>query len=169
VVVQSADDNTSCSREETRLAVEISSHFGTYRVARVNGVVLPARCNAERRNIAMETPSSPALTPNEQRLTRRCYSALKLLIPLHRRITTTQAMTFLHVAFEEGLSISTLATRCGVRPHTISKHLRAVGAQGVGGVVIKRIGPDRFDGADRLERSERHLPLDLSTAVVNRA
>lgn len=75
----------------------------------------------------METPSSPTLIPKDQRMFRRLYAALKLLIPMHRRITTTQARTFLHVAFEEGLSVSTLATRCGVRTHTISKHLRDLG------------------------------------------
>lgn len=75
----------------------------------------------------METPRDHALTPRDQRMFRRLFAALKLLILMRRRITTTQAMTFLHVAFEEGLSVSTLAERCGVRPHTISKHLRDLG------------------------------------------
>jgi DNA-binding MarR family transcriptional regulator len=75
----------------------------------------------------MDTQSSAVLTLSDLRLIRRFYAALRLLISLNRRMTTTQAMTFLHVAFEEGLSVATLAERCGVRPHTISKHLRDLG------------------------------------------
>lgn len=75
----------------------------------------------------METPSNPALTPKDNRVLRRFYASLRLLTAMNHRISTTQAMTFLHVAYEEGLSISDLAECCGVRPHTISKHLRDLG------------------------------------------
>jgi len=55
---------------------------------------------------------------------RRLRETLKVLVSLHRRISLPQMMTFVRVMMDEGLAVSTLADRVGVKPNTISKHLR---------------------------------------------
>jgi transcriptional regulator GlxA family with amidase domain len=55
-----------------------------------------------------------------RRAAARLHGALKVLVSMHRRMTLPQAMTFLHVAWEEGLTVSALATKVGVKPHTVS-------------------------------------------------
>jgi DNA-binding MarR family transcriptional regulator len=50
--------------------------------------------------------------------------AIHVLQALHDRLTTAQALTFVAAWAEEGLPVSVLALRCGVKTVTISSHLR---------------------------------------------
>jgi DNA-binding MarR family transcriptional regulator len=59
----------------------------------------------------------------------RLNRAFRLLLSKYRRISTAQARTFLSICAEEGLTVSTLALKCGVEPFTISRHLRELGTR----------------------------------------
>ena len=74
----------------------------------------------------MEQPTEE-ISLEARRHARRLRRALGVLTSIHHRISLAQATTFLHVAWEEGLTVSALASRCGVQPTTISKHLRDLG------------------------------------------
>ena len=57
-----------------------------------------------------------------------------MLIELYHRLSVAEASTFLAAWAEEGLTVSTLAHRCGVDPQTISRHLRVLTARNIRGV-----------------------------------
>jgi DNA-binding MarR family transcriptional regulator len=75
----------------------------------------------------MTEATDQPITFEARRTAARLHGALKVLVSTHRRMTLPQAMTFLHVAWEEGLTVSALATKVGVKPHTVSKYLRDLG------------------------------------------
>jgi DNA-binding MarR family transcriptional regulator len=77
----------------------------------------------------MSEPEAEWLSPRDKVRLARFRLVIKYLLSMHRRMTTTQAITFLQVAMAEGeLTVSMLAAVCGVGPTTISKHLRDLGA-----------------------------------------
>lgn len=60
--------------------------------------------------------------------TRRFRLALKALLSVHPHMTGTQATTFLYVAMSpDELTVSSLATLCGVSPNVTSRHLKDLG------------------------------------------
>jgi DNA-binding MarR family transcriptional regulator len=79
----------------------------------------------------------------ERTLIVRFATAIHVLLELYHRLTIAQATTFLAVWAEEGLTVSTLALRCGVEPQTVSRHLRILtsrnirGVDGLGLLVVK--------------------------------
>jgi DNA-binding MarR family transcriptional regulator len=75
----------------------------------------------------VDEPTDQRISFEARRADRILREALKVLIVMHPRMSLPQAMTFIRVAWEEGLTISELAKRCGVQPNTISKHLRDLG------------------------------------------
>lgn len=64
------------------------------------------------------------LLPRQRNLVLRSAMAIDVLQALHHRLTTAQAMTFFAAWAEEGVPVSVLARRCGVKPATVSLHLR---------------------------------------------
>ena len=64
------------------------------------------------------------LLPRQRNLVLRSSMAIDVLQALHHRLTTAQAMTFFAAWAEEGVPVSVLARRCGVKPATVSLHLR---------------------------------------------
>jgi len=70
----------------------------------------------------------------ERTLVVRFATAIHVLLELYHRLTTAQAVTFLAVWAEQGLTVSTLALRCGVEPQTISHHLRVLTSRNIRGV-----------------------------------
>ena len=75
----------------------------------------------------MTEATDQPITFEARRAAARLHGVLKVLVSMHRRMTLPQVLTFLHVAWEEGLTVSALATKIGVRPHTVSKYLRDLG------------------------------------------
>jgi DNA-binding MarR family transcriptional regulator len=78
-----------------------------------------------------ETADQP-LSLEARHAARALRKALSILIEMNPRMSTAQAMTFIRVAWEEGLTVTELARRCEVQPNTISKHLRDLGSHGRG-------------------------------------
>ncbi len=72
-------------------------------------------------------PNSRPLSYQDRMRLRAFRQSVQLLVSMHRRMTIPQAITFLQVMATEGLTVSALATYCGVEQHTISKHLRDLG------------------------------------------
>lgn len=70
----------------------------------------------------------------ERTLVVRFATAIYVLCDLYHRLTFPQATTFLAVWAEEGLTVSTLARRCGVKPSTISHQLRVLTSRNIHGV-----------------------------------
>ena len=64
------------------------------------------------------------LLSRQRTLVLRFAMAIHVLQALHNRLTTAHALTFLAAWAEEGLPVSVLALRCGVKTVTISSHLR---------------------------------------------
>ncbi len=62
-----------------------------------------------------------------RRAIRMTFDAVDVFVAIHPRIFASQIRTFLRVACEEGLTVSDLAKRCGVKPCVISRHLRDLG------------------------------------------
>jgi hypothetical protein len=58
---------------------------------------------------------------------RGMKNALEPLRSIHPTITLQLAYTYLQVVFEEGLTVSALAARCGVSHAVMSRHLRDLG------------------------------------------
>ncbi len=54
--------------------------------------------------------------------------ALEHLLSVHRTISLQLAVTYLHVALDEGLTVSALAARCNVSNTVMSRHLRDLGS-----------------------------------------
>jgi DNA-binding MarR family transcriptional regulator len=64
----------------------------------------------------------------EERQAAAClHGALRVLLSMRRSVTLQQVRTFLHVAFEEGLTVSGLAAKVGVPTNTVSKYVRDLG------------------------------------------
>jgi DNA-binding MarR family transcriptional regulator len=59
----------------------------------------------------------------------RMRNAIGALLSVHRTMTMQLAVTYLHVALYEGLTVSALAARCGVSNTMMSRHLRDLGNQ----------------------------------------
>ncbi|MCK1758033.1 hypothetical protein IVA78_23145 [Bradyrhizobium sp. 137] len=70
----------------------------------------------------------------ERTLVVRFATAIHVLLELYDRLTIPQATTFLAVWAEEGLNVSTLARRCGVKPSAISHQLRVLTSRNIRGV-----------------------------------
>jgi DNA-binding MarR family transcriptional regulator len=54
-------------------------------------------------------------------------NAIRALLSIHRTMPLQLAVTYLHVALDEGLTVSALAARCNVDPSVMSRHLRDLG------------------------------------------
>lgn len=91
------------------------------------------------------------LSSRQRTLVLRFARAIHVLLALHDRLTTAQTLTFLVAWSEEGLSVSVLAHRCGVKPATVSAHLRKLSAR------LIRDEP----GLDLLEVTERQTRGDF--------
>ena len=74
-----------------------------------------------------------------------------MLLVLYDRLTTDQALTFLTAWAEEGISVSVLALRCGVRPATVSRHLRDLSSRVI----------NNEPGLEPLEITDRQVPRDF--------
>lgn len=64
------------------------------------------------------------LSSRQRVLVLRFVTALQVLQELYFHFSYDQAYTFLAVWAEEGLPVSVLARRCGIKPVTVSMHLR---------------------------------------------
>jgi DNA-binding MarR family transcriptional regulator len=64
------------------------------------------------------------LLSRQRILVLRFAKAIHVLQALHDRLTTAQALTFLSAWAEEGIPVTVLALRCGVKPATVSGQLR---------------------------------------------
>ena len=73
------------------------------------------------------------LLSRQRTLVLRFAMAIHVLLALYDRLTTAQALTFLAAWAEEGLPVSVLALRCGVKPVTVSSHLRELGSPVING------------------------------------
>ena len=69
------------------------------------------------------------LLSRQRILVLRFAMAIHVLLALYDRLTTAQALTFLAAWAEEGLPVSVLALRCGVKPVTVSSHLRELSSR----------------------------------------
>jgi DNA-binding MarR family transcriptional regulator len=72
------------------------------------------------------------LSSRQRVLVLRFVTAIHVLQTLYYHLTTDQAYTFLAVWAEEGLPVSVLARRCGIKPVTVSIHLRRLTSRVVG-------------------------------------
>jgi DNA-binding MarR family transcriptional regulator len=86
-------------------------------------------------------------------LVLRFAIAIHVLQALHNRLTTAQALTFLAAWAEEGLPVSVLALRCGVKTVTISSHLRELTSR----VINDQPGLDLLAVSFRQTRSDFRL------------
>jgi DNA-binding MarR family transcriptional regulator len=93
------------------------------------------------------------ISPRARLQARRMRSVVHALLSLNRRMTLPQAITFVQVMATEGLTVSALAAFCGVKSHTISKHLRELGPTKRNGEpslnLIKTIQLPNDDGRER--------------------
>ena len=64
------------------------------------------------------------LSSRQRVLVLRFAIAIQVLQELYYHLSYDQAYTFLAVWAEEGLPVSVLARRCGIKPVTVSMHLR---------------------------------------------
>lgn len=69
------------------------------------------------------------LLSRQRILVLRFAMAIHVLLALYDRLTTAQALTFLAAWAEEGLPVSVLALRCGVKPVAVSAHLRELSSR----------------------------------------
>ena len=98
------------------------------------------------------------LLSRQRILVLRFAMAIHVLQALHHRLTTAQALTFVAAWAEEGLPVSVLALRCGVKTVTISSHLRELTSRIING----EPGLDLLAVDDRQTRSDfrlRHVVL----------
>jgi DNA-binding MarR family transcriptional regulator len=93
------------------------------------------------------------LLSRQRILVLRFAMAVHVLQALHHRLTTAQALTFLAVWAEEGLPVSVLALRCGVKPAAVSSHLRGLTAR----VINDEPGLGLLDVSYRQTRSDFRL------------
>src|SRR5216684_2307696 len=91
--------------------------------------------------------------------------AIDVLQALHHRLTTAQAMTFFAAWAEEGVPVSVLARRCGVKPATVSLHLRQLTSR----VINDEPGLDLLTVSDKQTLADfrlRHVFLTERMAEV---
>lgn len=87
----------------------------------------------------------------------RIANAVTVLRRLHRTMPMQLAVTYLHIAEEEGLTVGALARRCRIQKSVASRHLQDLGTSnrhgkpGLGLVVMTQ----RVHG----DRRERHVYL----------
>lgn len=93
------------------------------------------------------------LLPRQRVLVLRSAMAIHVLQALHDRLTTAQALTFFSAWAEEGLPVSVLAVRCGVKPVTVSTHLRELSSR----VINDEPGLGLLAVTDRQTRSDFRL------------
>ena len=93
------------------------------------------------------------LSSRQRTLVLRFAMAIHVLQALHNRLTTAQAFTFLAAWAEEGLPVSVLAVRCGVKPVTVSTHLRELSSR----VINDEPGLGLLAVTDRQTRSDFRL------------
>ena len=93
------------------------------------------------------------LLSRQRILVLRFAMAIHVLQALHYRLTTAQAFTFFAAWTEEGLPVSVLAIRCGVKPVTVSTHLRELSSRVING----EPGLDLLAVTDRQTRSDFRL------------
>jgi DNA-binding MarR family transcriptional regulator len=85
------------------------------------------------------------LLPRQRNFVLRSAIAIHVLQALHHRLTTAHALTFFAAWAEEGLPVSVLARRCGVKPATVSFHLRQLTSR----VINDEPGLDLLTVADK--------------------
>lgn len=85
------------------------------------------------------------LLPRQRNFALRCATAIHVLQALYHRLATAHALTFFAVSAEEGLPVSVLARRCGVKPSIVSLHLRRLTSR----VIKGETGFDLLTVADR--------------------
>jgi DNA-binding MarR family transcriptional regulator len=85
------------------------------------------------------------LLSRQRTLVLRSANAIHVLQALHHRLTTAQARTFLAAWAEEGLPVTVLALRCGVKPATVSSQLRELTSR----VINDKRGLDLLKVEDR--------------------
>ena len=90
------------------------------------------------------------LLPRQRNLVLRFVIAIEVLQALHHRLTAAQALTFFAAWAEEGAPVSVLARRCGVKPTTVSLHLRQL---------TSRVINDK-PGLDLLAAYDKHTLAD---------
>jgi hypothetical protein len=66
----------------------------------------------------MTEATDQPITFEARRTAARLHGALGVLVSMNRRMTLPQVLTFLHVAWEEGLTVSALAAKVGIQPHS---------------------------------------------------
>ena len=93
------------------------------------------------------------LLSRQRTLLLRFAMAIHVLLALHDRLTTAHALTFLAAWAEEGLPVSVLALRCGVKPATVSNHLRELCSR----VINEKPGLDLLAVDDRQTRGDFRL------------
>jgi DNA-binding MarR family transcriptional regulator len=93
------------------------------------------------------------LLPRQRNLVLRSAMAIDVLQALHHRLTPAQAMTFFAAWAEEGVPVSVLARRCGVKPATVSLHLRQLTSR----VINDEPGLDLLTVSDKQTRSDFRL------------
>jgi DNA-binding MarR family transcriptional regulator len=93
------------------------------------------------------------LLSRQRVLVFRFATAIHVLQALHHQLTTEQALTFLAAWAEEGLPVSVLARRCGIKPSTVSFHLRQLTSR----VINDKPGLDLLTVADRQTLSDFRL------------
>ena len=93
------------------------------------------------------------LLSRQRILVLRFAMAIHVLLALYDGLTTAQALTFLAAWAEEGLPVSVLALRCGVKPATVSAHLRELSSR----VINDEPGLGLLVVTDRQTRSDFRL------------
>jgi DNA-binding MarR family transcriptional regulator len=90
------------------------------------------------------------VSPEERRACAVLFAAVWTFSRARKRMTLSHMTTFINIATEQGLTVSELATRCGMNGDVISKHLRELGAinrrhgTGLGWVtVVQQVHGDR--------------------------
>jgi DNA-binding MarR family transcriptional regulator len=85
------------------------------------------------------------LSSRQRVLVLHFVTAIQVLQALYYHLTIDQAYTFLAAWAEEGLPVSVLARRCGIKPATVSLHLRQLTSR----VINDKPGFDLLTVVDR--------------------
>ena len=76
-----------------------------------------------------EVDDNKPITRQTRAYAARMRNAVGALLSIHPTMTLQLAVTYLHVALYEGLTVSALAARCGVSNTVMCRHLRDLGNQ----------------------------------------
>jgi DNA-binding MarR family transcriptional regulator len=76
----------------------------------------------------MSEQETPWQTPRSHKQAVGYTNAIGVLLSIHRTMPMQLAMTFLHVAADEGSTVGALAARCGVDSSVMSRHLTDLGS-----------------------------------------